>query len=45
MERESVNGNLFSRARDSDKNGATIRMGEIVGKLDNADIAGGIDNI
>ena len=44
VERESVNGNLFSRARDSDKNGATIGMGEIVGKLDDAGIAGGIDD-
>jgi hypothetical protein len=44
VERECVNGNLFSRARDSDKNGATIGMSEIIGKLDDAGIAGGIDD-
>ena len=44
MEWECVNGNLFSRAGHSDKNGATIGMSEIIGKLDDAGIARGIDN-
>ena len=44
VERESVNGNLFTRAGHSDKNGAPIGMSEIIGKLDDAGIAGGIDD-
>ena len=44
MERERVDGDFFTGAGHSDKNGATIGMSEIVGKFDDAGIAGGIDD-
>jgi len=44
VERERVDGDLFSGAGDSDKDGAAIRMREIVGELDDAGVAGGVDD-
>ena len=44
MERERVDGDFFSGAGDSDKDGASVGMREIVGKLDDAGVAGGVDD-
>jgi len=44
VERERVDGDLFSGAGDSDKDGAAIRMREIIGEFDDAGVAGGVDD-
>jgi len=44
VEWERVDGDFFSGAGDSDKDGAAIRMREIVGELDDAGVAGGVDD-
>ena len=44
MERERVDGDLFSGAGHSDKDGASIGMRELVGKLDDAGVASGVDD-
>ena len=44
MKWERVDGDLFSGAGHSDKDGAAIGMREIVGKLDDAGIAGSVDD-
>ena len=44
MERERVDGDLFSGAGHSDKDSAAIRMSELVGELDDTGIAGGVDH-
>ena len=44
VERERVDGDLFSGAGDSDEDGAAVGMGEVVGELDDAGIACGVDH-
>ncbi len=44
VERERVDGDLFSGAGHSDKDGASIGMGELVGEFDHAGIASGVDD-
>ena len=44
VKRERVDGDFFSGAGDSDKDGAAVGMGEVVGELDDAGVAGGVDD-
>ena len=44
MERERVDGDFFSGAGDSDKDGAAVGMREVVGEFDDAGVAGGVDD-
>ena len=44
MERERVDGDFFSGAGHSDKDGAAVGMCEIVSKFNDAGVAGGVDD-
>lgn len=44
VEWERVDGDFFSGAGHSDKDGAAVGMGELVGEFDDTGVAGGVDH-